>query len=434
LITDRITADEAKSTQRITVGGGEANILFRVNGSLLIAEITKTSRDGKVTLINSVGESTSASDFEITYSTPSFNDLPSEASVYSNILVNGTNLNFVDSIMIAGIKSEIISQTQTEIVFQVPFYDSEDPTNLEMDYYNGTAEKRVLLWDQGFVVTKKKPLITNVPTSVTKYTPVLIEGENLDLFDAFYVGSLKLSINHHIYHNYFGPRPALGSNGGETLRIGTSFVSKRNSRTLVEENLFEKCSGEVEIISIKSCENTIKNNTFVACEGGLTLRHGDRNHVIGNIIDGQNHPATGGIRIINAGHVVENNIILTASENGLRDAVKKAQSGDTITLKPGEYVNTKRIKIDKNLTIRSLASQTTQNIDKNTQLVFGGSDSTIVGFEIQDYAVDYRRLGMDESTIGGSLVFTKCILRSVDHPTSLLHYQGIKKVKIEFIR
>jgi len=37
-------------------------------------------------------------------------------------------------------------------------------------------------------------LITNVPTSVTKYTPVLIEGENLDLFDAFYVGSLKLSI------------------------------------------------------------------------------------------------------------------------------------------------------------------------------------------------------------------------------------------------
>ncbi|VAV98076.1 Alginate lyase precursor, partial [hydrothermal vent metagenome] len=29
--------------------------------------------------------------------------------------------------------------------------------------------------------------------------------------------------NHHrIDHNYFGPRPVLGSNGGETLRIGTS--------------------------------------------------------------------------------------------------------------------------------------------------------------------------------------------------------------------
>ncbi len=512
--------------------------------------------------------------------------------------------------------------------------------------------------------------------------------------------------HHHIFHNYFGPRPALGSNGGETIRIGTSFVSKRNSRTLVEENLFDRCSGEVEIISIKSCENVIKNNTFVGCEGGLTLRHGDRNHVIGNIIDGQNRPGTGGIRIINAGHVVEDNLIigtggdgfrsaltvmngiknsplngydqvvdvtvrhntifdcnaaiglcvgagerardmmpknllmqqnlvycpqgeslittlqqgadihwdrnmiegpqgataasvpakltfvkwhgyqlpvsdsvgvldlmnkhyltpsevgaswyrkalmsnhpavhhnmvLTAGKNVLYDAVKKAQCGDTITLKPGEYVNTKRIKINKRIMIRSLYGQTNSASDKKAILVFGGEKNTVVGFEIQggrltlqgltlqgiykdlqakyaittaktacknyildiescdfshfsqtdggavfkaypnsfadsiivrnssfvdnyrgfsinaekdlkgrynaehvyiencffneiqDFAVDYRRLGLDESTVGGTFVFTKCILRSVDHPKSLLHYQGIKKVRVDFIR
>ena len=40
--------------------------------------------------------------------------------------------------------------------------------------------------------------------------------------------------NHHrIDHNYFGPRPVLGSNGGETLRIGTSHYSLSNSYTLV---------------------------------------------------------------------------------------------------------------------------------------------------------------------------------------------------------
>ena len=38
--------------------------------------------------------------------------------------------------------------------------------------------------------------------------------------------------NHHqIDHNYFGPRPILGSNGGETLRIGTSHYSLSNSFT-----------------------------------------------------------------------------------------------------------------------------------------------------------------------------------------------------------
>src|SRR3546814_4077822 len=31
-----------------------------------------------------------------------------------------------------------------------------------------------------------------------------------------------LDNGHRIDHNYFGPRPPLGSNGGETIRIGTS--------------------------------------------------------------------------------------------------------------------------------------------------------------------------------------------------------------------
>jgi len=64
--------------------------------------------------------------------------------------------------------------------------------------------------------------------------------------------------NHHrIDHNYFGPRPVLGSNGGETLRIGTSHHSLSNSHTLVENNYFDRCNGEVEIISSKSGKNNV---------------------------------------------------------------------------------------------------------------------------------------------------------------------------------
>ncbi|MCB0594725.1 MAG: polysaccharide lyase 6 family protein, partial [Phaeodactylibacter sp.] len=39
--------------------------------------------------------------------------------------------------------------------------------------------------------------------------------------------------NHLIDHNYFGHHPILGSNGGETLRIGTSHYSLTNSNTIV---------------------------------------------------------------------------------------------------------------------------------------------------------------------------------------------------------
>ncbi|MCL2651402.1 MAG: polysaccharide lyase 6 family protein, partial [Candidatus Azobacteroides sp.] len=112
---------------------------------------------------------------------------------------------------------------------------------------------------------------------------------------------------HQIRRNYFGPRPRLGSNGGETMRIGTSEYSLEISGTVVEGNYFERCNGEVEIISNKSCENRIINNTFVECEGSVVLRHGNRNEVSGNYFFGNGKENTGGVRVINAGHKIFNN-------------------------------------------------------------------------------------------------------------------------------
>jgi len=112
---------------------------------------------------------------------------------------------------------------------------------------------------------------------------------------------------HHIDHNHFGPRPPLGQNGGETIRIGTSDVSLRDSRTVVEHNLFQECSGEAEIISVKSCANLLRYNTFVGCGGALTLRHGNRNIVEGNWFFGDGKKGTGGVRVIGEDHRVFNN-------------------------------------------------------------------------------------------------------------------------------
>lgn len=112
---------------------------------------------------------------------------------------------------------------------------------------------------------------------------------------------------HRIDHNHFGPRPPLGENGGETIRIGTSDWSMHVSRTVVESNFFERCNGEVEIVSNKSCENVYRNNTFFACEGALTLRHGNRCIVEGNVFLGGGAQHTGGVRVIGEDHRVVNN-------------------------------------------------------------------------------------------------------------------------------
>ena len=114
--------------------------------------------------------------------------------------------------------------------------------------------------------------------------------------------------NHHrIDHNYFGPRPVFGSNGGETIRIGTSTYSLTNAYVTVENNYFDRCNGEVEVISNKSGGNTYRNNVFFESRGTLTMRHGNGNLIENNVFFGNGKDHTGGIRVINGDQTVRNN-------------------------------------------------------------------------------------------------------------------------------
>ncbi|MGI9429123.1 MAG: polysaccharide lyase 6 family protein, partial [Bythopirellula sp.] len=92
--------------------------------------------------------------------------------------------------------------------------------------------------------------------------------------------------NHLIDNNHFVDRPEpinpSSSNGFETIRVGTSQQSLSDSFTTVENNLFERTDGEIEIISNKSGNNTFQYNTFRDSEGTLTLRHGNDTRVAGN--------------------------------------------------------------------------------------------------------------------------------------------------------
>ena len=126
---------------------------------------------------------------------------------------------------------------------------------------------------------------------------------------------------HQIDYNYFGARPPLGENGGETIRIGTSTWSMYDSYTLVEHNYFEHCNGEIEIISNKSCHNTYRYNTFFECRGTLTLRHGNFASVYSNFFIGNNLPNTGGIRIIGEDHKVFNNYFQDLTGKGAASAI-----------------------------------------------------------------------------------------------------------------
>jgi poly(beta-D-mannuronate) lyase len=126
---------------------------------------------------------------------------------------------------------------------------------------------------------------------------------------------------HKIDHNYFGKRERLGKNGGETIRIGDSKTSMHTAGCLVERNLFEKCNGEAECISNKSCGNTYRENTFLEVSGTLTLRHGNGCLVERNVFLGNGARGTGGIRIIGENHIVRGNYLENLTGDDGRSAI-----------------------------------------------------------------------------------------------------------------
>lgn len=122
------------------------------------------------------------------------------------------------------------------------------------------------------------------------------------------------SQNHLIDRNHFVDRPEGNGNGFETIRVGTSTFSLSDSLTIVENNLFERVDGEIEIISNKSGGNTYRYNTFFDSEGTLTLRHGNDTRVEGNFFLGENNSRSGAIRVIGERQTIVNNYIANVDD------------------------------------------------------------------------------------------------------------------------
>ncbi|MGV8091169.1 MAG: polysaccharide lyase 6 family protein [Mangrovibacterium sp.] len=116
---------------------------------------------------------------------------------------------------------------------------------------------------------------------------------------------------HHVHHNLFRDIPeGKTENSYETIQL----ITENNPfdppgghcNTVIEDNLFVRCNGEREIISVKSNGNIIRRNTFLTSWGSLVLRHGDDNVAVGNFFFGDGEKS-GGIRLQGTGQIVAGN-------------------------------------------------------------------------------------------------------------------------------
>jgi poly(beta-D-mannuronate) lyase len=128
-------------------------------------------------------------------------------------------------------------------------------------------------------------------------------GNMIDVRGAGSQVAQRVRIHHNYFHDFTSPGP--GTNGAETIRFGLSGLSMSKGLGVIEHNLFVRCTGENEMLSIKSSSNIIQDNTLLDSPGAqLTLRHGNDNIVRRNYLRG-----TDGIRIFGDRNRVSDNYL-----------------------------------------------------------------------------------------------------------------------------
>ncbi|MFE4797471.1 chondroitinase-B domain-containing protein [Streptomyces sp. NPDC056708] len=146
-------------------------------------------------------------------------------------------------------------------------------------------------------------------------------------------GSTAMAQNLHIFRNHFSDHSFTGSNGGEPIRLGVSGRALSSAHAVVEYNLFERCDGDPEAISVKSSDNTVRYNTIRDSRGGIVLRHGNRSTVEGNYVIG----GTDGVRLYGNDHLIVNNYL-----SGLSSRALVIGSGTTRDHNSGETAGERR--------------------------------------------------------------------------------------------
>jgi len=165
----------------------------------------------------------------------------------------------------------------------------------------------------------------------------------------------------NIKNNYFKnivPFPVGDSFDGDSDReciiIGSTGTNITPCYSVVENNLFEDCDGEGELISLKCSNNIVRYNTFVNCLGGVSVRTGANNDIYGNffLCNPSNKNAyqydTAGIRTYGSNHKIYNNYFEGLKGKNFTAPICIDGGDTTDPLASGGHVRSKDCEITNN--------------------------------------------------------------------------------------
>ena len=191
-----LTGTNLKDVTSIKIGGVEANVT-RVNRTLVLAEITKDNLSGEIEVTTPYGTAKAEGIFTVEYLRPSVTEYPTEAPVFTAIVIKGENMDLVNEISfgtkvsVAKENFELQSEEKLEII--VPYYDSTEPVNIILKYNYG-VEPTELVLENKFTLEMTEPHVTSTSVKVAIGSAFDIEGSNLNVVEKVLLEGRELTV------------------------------------------------------------------------------------------------------------------------------------------------------------------------------------------------------------------------------------------------
>ena len=141
-----VTGQYLNSVTEAYIGNTKVEITEKVSPSRLSIKVPKGITGGKIKLVSPDGSGTSADTFTCTFAVPAIKTtlLQAEAELGSNVLLSGTDMGVVSSVLFTadgyteGHEAQIVYASEDEIVVKVPYVEAEN-VKITLGYFNGTA-------------------------------------------------------------------------------------------------------------------------------------------------------------------------------------------------------------------------------------------------------------------------------------------------------
>ena len=143
----KVTGQYLNNVTEAYIGTTKVEIVEKVSSTRLSIKVPKGISGGKIKLVSPDGTGTSADSFTCTFAVPAIKTtlLQAEAELGSNVLLSGTDLGVVSSVLFTadgytdGHIAQIVYASEDEIVVKVPYVEAEN-VKITLGYFNGTGD------------------------------------------------------------------------------------------------------------------------------------------------------------------------------------------------------------------------------------------------------------------------------------------------------